>query len=50
MEKELLEKDLELLYINYLKWEKAKRESLERIKKLINNLKEKQDGKICNEL
>lgn len=40
MEKELLEEDLELLYIDYLKWEKAKRESLERIKILINKLKE----------
>lgn len=41
MEKELLEEDLEVLYINYLKWEKAKRESLERIKNLINKIKEK---------
>ena len=40
MEKELLEEDLEILYIDYLKWEKAKRESLERIKNLINKLKE----------
>lgn len=40
MEKELLEEDLEVLYIDYLKWEKAKRESLERIKNLINKIKE----------
>lgn len=40
MEKELLEEDLEILYIDYLKWEKAKRESLEKIKNLINKLKE----------
>lgn len=41
MEKELLEEDLEVLYIDYLKWEKAKRESLERINNLINKIKEK---------
>lgn len=41
MEKELLEEDLEVLYIDFLKWEKAKRESLERIKNLINKIKEK---------
>lgn len=40
MEKELLEEDLEVLYIDYLKWEKAKRESLERINNLINKIKE----------
>lgn len=40
MEEELLEEDMELLYIDYLKWEKAKREALERIKNLINKLKE----------
>lgn len=45
MEKELLKEDLELLYINYLKWEKAKRESLERIKNLINKLEDNKNGK-----
>lgn len=38
MEEELLEEDMELLYINYLK--KAKRECLEKINNLINKLKE----------
>lgn len=41
MEKELLEEDLEVLYIDYLKWEKAKRESLEKINNLLNKIKEK---------
>lgn len=40
MEEELLEEDLELLYINYLKYKKAKRECLEKINNLINKLKE----------
>ena len=43
MDEELLEEDMELLYINYLK--KAKRESLEKINNLINKLKEDKMGK-----